>query len=531
MAATGGSNGGQGKGRERPSLLRALLQLGLVAVVLAGSVATVVHRGQVRKQVEQHLKEARAQARRDNPADLQKALAALEALFTLDADAADAQALAADVHTRLWLEHRRPEAEARAREHLARAEALESPSGERHGARALHLLADGKAVEAEKYLEELEAQGARSPKLWLARARAQQRRGHLLEARLTYARASEEAWREPRYPVAHAEALLDEGLYPQAAEALKKALGANPDHLQARLSLALARLYQGGTSELAARTVTGVQAREKELSPALQARLRVVRAALALAEGRVDEALTSAEEALAAAPDEHQALFVRARALAFRKDAGARAAFLDAVARQRTAPVLYLEGARALQHAEDGEGALALLDAYEAVFRDVRVADAEGRQVGALERDDRYWLVRGNVLEALGRPDEALQSYDNALAVKGVGMARAQYAKGALLLARQDYAAARALLVEVAPEDGRGTLAEAYEAMGDLFFAQEEFAAGCQHYFFGLSRALGQGVPRAALQERAEAVGRRLTTARQSNMARIWKQETEALLR
>ena len=65
------------------------------------------------------------------------------------------------------------------------------------------------------------------------------------------------------------------------------------------------------------------------------------------------------------------------------------------MAKRRTAPLLYLDGARALQQAGDGAGALALLDAYEAVFRDVQVPAAEGKTVGALERDDRYWLARG----------------------------------------------------------------------------------------------------------------------------------------
>ena len=116
MAATNGSNGGPRDGRRRESLPSALAQIGVVAVLLAGAVTYVVHRGQVRQQVDARMKAARTQAQRDNPADLRKALAELEALFQLDADARDAQALAADVNMRLWLEHRQPEAEAQARE-------------------------------------------------------------------------------------------------------------------------------------------------------------------------------------------------------------------------------------------------------------------------------------------------------------------------------------------------------------------------------------------------------------------------------
>jgi tetratricopeptide (TPR) repeat protein len=530
MAATDGNHGGQRDWRRRESLPSALLQVGVVAVLLAGAVAYVVHRGSVRQQVDTRMKAARTLVQRDNPADLSKALAELEALFQLDGDARDAQALAAEVNTRLWLEHRQPEAEARAREHLARAEALDSRSGERYGARAMVLVAEGKATEAEKYLEELKTQGAKSPKLALAEAQTLLARGRLSDARQAFARASETAWREPRYSVAHGEALLDEGMYAQAAEALKKAISANPDHLRARLSLALARLYQGGGRDEAAKTMSDMKAREAELTPALKARAGAVRAALALAEGRTDEARKDAEEALATSPDEHHALFIRARALALNKDPGARAAFQEAVAKRRTAPLLYLDGAPALQQAGDGEGALALLDGYEAVFRDVQVPAPEGKTVAALERDDRYWLARGRVLEALSRTDDAMTAYDRALAVKGVSMARAQYAKASLLMARKDYDAARPLLVEVAPENGMGSMPEAYEALGDLLFAKGEFATGCQNYFLGMSRSRLQGMPRETLKEKVSDVEKRLVDAGQSSIAKAWRTEAEALL-
>ncbi|QRK04662.1 tetratricopeptide repeat protein [Archangium violaceum] len=531
MAATNGSPGGARDWRRRERLPSALVQVGLVAVLLAGAVTYVVHRGSVRQQVQARMKAARTLAQRDNPADLRKALAELEALFQVDSDARDAQALAAEVNLRLWLEHRQADAEAGTREHLARAEALDSRSGERYGTRAMLLLAEGKPAEAEKYLEDLKTQGAKSPKLALAEAQALLARGRLLDARQAFARASEAAWREPRYPVAHGEALLDEGLYAQAAEALKKGMAANPDHLRARLSLALARLYQGTGRGDAARLVSDVMGREAEITPALKARTRVVQAALALTEGNPDEALKHAGEALAASPDEHHALFIRARALALKKEPGARAAFQEAVAKRRTATLLYLDGARALQQAGDGEGALALLDAYETVFRDVQVPAPEGRTVGAMERDDRYWLTRGQVLQALARAEDAMAAYDRALAVKGVERARAQYAKAALLMARQDYDAARPLLVEVAPENGMGTLPEAYEALGELLFAKGEFSTGCQHYFFGLTRARQQGESLETLKGKASDVEKRLAAAGQSAMARAWKNEVDALLR
>ena len=130
----------------------ALLQVGLVALLLVGAVVFVVHRGTVRREVGTHFKAARALAQRDNPEELGQAQGELEALLLLDEDVADAQALAADVSLRLWLEHQQPEAEARAREHQARAEALDSTSGERYATHARLLLAEGKPDQAAHYL-------------------------------------------------------------------------------------------------------------------------------------------------------------------------------------------------------------------------------------------------------------------------------------------------------------------------------------------------------------------------------------------
>ncbi|MBU8894930.1 tetratricopeptide repeat protein [Corallococcus sp. M34] len=524
--------GGKGRngGPRRESLGSALAQIGVVAALLAGGVTYGVHRGQVRQETETHLRMARAAAQRDNPADLAVAMQQLDALFALNADMRDAQALAADVQAELWLEHRQPGADARAREHLERAEALGARSGERYGARAQLLLAEGKTAEAERLLEELRTQGANSPRLTLAQARVLQLKGDLAGARQAYARAADASWKDPRFATAYGEALLDEGQYTQAVEAFSRATTANPDHLLSRVTAALARLYAGQPRESAEPTLADVRGRGRELTPTLQARAEALQAELALAKGAMEEALGAADQAIRARADERFALFTRARVLAARKSPEARAAFEAAVAARRTAPLPYVEGARALQSAGDGAGALALLDAYATTFKDVKVTLADGKPVAALSRDDRYWLARGGVLEAAGKQDDALAAYEQALAVRGVGMARAQYAKGALLLARKDYAGARPLLAAVAPETGAGTLPAAYAAMGDLLFAQGDFAAGCQHHYFGLVRARAQGTPRAQLASRIEAVRQRLEAAGQANMAKAWVTQTAATL-
>jgi tetratricopeptide (TPR) repeat protein len=534
MGMADGGIGGQRDWKRRESLASALAQVALVAVLLGAAVTYVVHRGRVRQETDTRLKAAQALAQRGNPADLERALKELDALFSVDPKVYGAHALAADLQAELWLEHHQPGAEEKVREHLARAEALESKDVERYGARVVRarmMLAEGKAAEADQVLQALRDRGASNPKLWLAHAQTLQALGNLQAARQAFSRAVDGAWKDPRYPAAYGEALLEEGLFAQAGEAVGRALSANPDHLQARLTAALSLLYMREKPDEAERMLREVQAREAELTPALKTRVLAAQAELALVRGNPEEALKHADAALAMLPDELLALFARARVLAAKKDPGARAAFEAAMARRKTAPLLYLEGAKALQQAGDGAGALALLDAYETVFREVQVPAGEGKTLSALERDDRYWLTRGGVLETAGRQDEAQAAYDRAIAVKGPWLARAQYAKGSLLLARKDYAGAREVLAAVTPDTGVGPIPEAYASMGEALFGQGDFATGCQHYYVALSRDRSRKVPLEQLQARAADIGKRLVAAGQANMAKAWKSETDALLK
>lgn len=531
--ADGGNDGGPRDWKKRESLGSALTQVGVVAVLLAAAVYFWVQRGKVREAVNAHLRTARELAQRGNPEDTQAALKELEALFALDVNAYDAQVLAADLHASLWLEQHVVEEEGRTREHLARAETLEASNRERYGARvvrALVLLHEDKAQEASTSLEGLVAQGASSPRLWLALGRVRQARGDLLGARQAFAQATESAWRDSRYAAEYGEALLDEGLYTQAHEALRKALLANAGNVQARLTAALVRLYQQPEKvDDVLTTVREVSAREDTLTPGLKARLLAVRAELALARGVPEEAVHEADTALALVPDAHYALFARARALAARKDSGARAAFEKAVTVRHTAPLLYLDGARALLGAGDAAGSLALLDTYEATFRDVRVPAGEGKAVAALERDDRYWLSRGGVLEAVGRPDDALASYDKALTAHGLGFTRAQYAKGALLLARKDYGGARPLLEPLAPADGTGVLPEAYAALGDVLFASGDAPGGYQQYLRSVLVAKARGLGGERLKAQVEELGKRLN-ASGTPLTKDWASDSAKLL-
>ena len=60
-----------------------------------------------------------------------------------------------------------------------------------------------------------------------------------------------------------------------------------------------------------------------------------------------------------------------------------------------------------------------------------------------------------------------------------MNLARAHYAKGALLLARNETDKAMASFSLVAPADGSGQLPEAYVSIGDVLFSKKQFAEAC----------------------------------------------------
>lgn len=243
-----------------------------------------------------------------------------------------------------------------------------------------------------------------------------------------------------------------------------------------------------------------------------------------------DQALGLADKALALADDDVWALFAKACALALKKDAAAAAAYDAVVAKDRTSPVFYFEGAQRLQAAGLTPEAMALLDKYESTFKDVRNTAADGKVVAWLDRDDRYWLTRGDLLREQGKLDEAMAAYDKAIEAKGLSLQKAYYAKGAVFLAKKDYDKAGAILVDITPPDGTGQLAEAYAAMGEVLFAKKEWGPGCQNYAYALTRYKALQAPREQLNTLLTDVEKKLRAAGQAPIAKLWMDEAKPLI-
>ncbi len=517
--------------KKRESLPSALIQIVLVGALLAAAVWFVVGRGNRKKEIADRLKEAKLVAIKDNPADLTKAIKMADEILALDTTAPEVLATLAALHTELWLLHKEPGHDGKAKEYLDRAEKAESKSDDRYGTKALHVLATGKPKEAEDFVEDLRKKGASTARLAYAQALALRAQANLQLSRAAFVLASDKGWKDPQYSSAFAEAWLEEGQFLPALDYFNKAMANNPDHLRSKVGIALARIERKDRVADAAETLKDLLARPKEeTSPYLRGRVLATAAELANFEEQWDQAINAADRALTENPDDAWALFAKAKALASKKDASAPQAFDAVIAKAPAAPHFYFEGAMLLQKAGSVDAALALLDKYENTMKPIVNPTADGKTQTYLERDDRYWLTRGDVLRDSGKLDEALVAYDKAIAAKNVNLVKATYAKGSVFLAQKKYDEAQAQLVDITPPDGTGVLAEAYVAMGEIQFSKKDWPAGCQSYAFALSKLKAQSMPREQLNAMLTDVEKKLIAAGQRPVAKLWVDEAKPLI-
>lgn len=519
--------------KRRESLGSALLQLALVAAVLGLGVYLVYRRGTARKELAQVMREARNTAQRGNREDLRAALGVVDRALKLDTSAADPNAFAAALWTDLWLDHHEPGARDKALESLEKAERAGARTADRYGVEAQHRLAAGDPAAVVTFVEDLRQRGGSGARLFLAEAQALRALGRRSEARASLLAAMDKDYRDGRLACALGEALLEDGT-PGAIDTFSRVTLEHPDLVRARLGLALARLLKGEKLAQVEAELTELLARERELSSVERARAEAINAGLLEAQGHYDEALTQAQSALLIEPKEVWAMLFRARALAATGDARAGQAFSALIDAAPAAPLFYFEGAARLQRARQADAATALLDRYEVFFRAVKSPGADGgradggEELSPLERDDRYWLARGDLLKSAGHLDGAGAAYERAINAEASNLARAVYAKASLLVARGEPALAQALLANITPPDGSGP-PEAYLAMGELLFQRKEWGAGAQSFAFGLTALRAAHAPSTRLTEVLLDVERRLKAGGQRELAKLWMDEARPL--
>ncbi len=435
---------------------------------------------------------------------------------------ADASALQGWILTLLWLESGDATRESAARAALVQAQQKNQNSEARFTTEAFHLVADKKPGDAVALLEQLRRKGAGGAKLYYVLGRAYQALGNLTLARTCFAAAVEKSWREARYHWALGEHTLLEG-NTGAIENFEKALRVNPQFEEAKLGKRLAQV----------RSPTFEVSKEAPLivsEPALQARALAIEGFWSLRENKTEEARALAVAALKVVKSEPWAMLVNAKAVAAVEADKSEEEWRRLIDAHATVPVFYFEAAEALQKIGRSAAALELMSRYETLFGNIQNQDANGVTINALTQDDRYWLQRGSLLKDMGKTEEALQSYDRAIAVQRFNRPRALFEKATLLLAKKDFEMGERTLAEVTPSDGSGPIAEAYLALYERNFAKSDWSGGCQNAAFALSRLKSSRASAERLKELIDSVSQRLKTAGQSKVATLWAQEAQLLV-
>ncbi|MBL8910086.1 MAG: cellulose synthase [Archangium sp.] len=527
MATDGTEENGNWKKRE--SFGSAMIQIIVVGALLTGTVFLVYKRGSNKKEIAELMTQARVTALKGNAADVKKALTIADEALAKDANAPDVNAFQAAMYTDLWLIHKEAGAEAKAKDFLEKAKKADAQTEDRYGTEALHLIAAGNNKGADEFVEDLRKKGGSGARIFFAQATAQRNQGNLKLAGTGFKAAMDKAWKDLNYADAWGEELLNEGAS-GAIDTFSKANTQNPDHIRSRLGLALARVQKKDRVGDAENILKELMGREGDLTGPQKARATAIGAAILNIQEQYDTAIVAADKAIALNPDDPWALHAKANALALKKDPGAAAAYDAVVAKAPSSPVFYFEGAANLQKAGQLEAGMALLAKYESFFKNVKNPTADGKEEIYLDRDDRYWLARGELLRNAGKQDEAMAAFDKAIAAKSLSLTKAYYAKAALLLEKKEYDKSAELLMDITPPDGTGQLAEAYMAMGEILFQKKEWGPGCQNYAFALTRLKATQAPREKLNDLLTDVEKKLKAANQKEVAKLWVEEAKPLI-
>jgi tetratricopeptide (TPR) repeat protein len=503
------------------------LKLGAAVVVLVALLVLYAREVRVETQVKdllfgaaaahgQRLGGARAALAKDSPAGWLQAEAAL--LQAIQHQPSNPYALAALAYCQQLLAADGVERRSQAEQAVLRAEAKDVNRPERHAARALSLIAAGRADEAATALRPLVERFPGEWELWDALGLSQRAAGNLDDAKKSLRRAMEIGWRTPRAGADYARLLLEEGSAVEAGLAYDRSLQANADHVRSQIGKAralLAMAAQGKTVDLKAarKWVDDVLARPAgDLSPAIRAAALGARAEALLAQGDAAAALKEAEDALAAQPGNAPGLRARALAMAAipAQKAGALAAMKEAIAKDRYDVSLYFDGSAALAQAGEPVQAEKLLGSYAALLpKTARYQLALARL--QISKDDLKGAAVALKAAADAEPTNASVYFEQG---------RLSQRQGDFTGARKAYEKALAL---------RDDYPEVYRQMGALYLDGKDVDQAVVVYVEALRRYKAARVPEPQLEPFYREVADRLTRANQEKRAEQWLKDARAM--
>lgn len=485
----------------------------IVGVVLAGGFGWYYKRSENSSMANKTAKAAQELLLKDDPTAYKAAEAKLkEVLEKYDASHGYSLASLAELNAILVREHKMADRKGAAEEYARKAAAENTNIAEEYSARALLMIADGKAAEAETYLtKDVVEKGGGGARIFAALGEALRAQGKVEEARRAFKAAFDADWRNPRFAQLIGESYLEDGDGANALAYFAKGLSANSEHIGCQLGAARAKILLGAGLKEAAETIVAVLGKDAELTPSLKARALLGKAEIMLHEQKTDEAIAAAHEASQADPTFAWTFLVKARAEAAKKDPNAEADFQKAVAADPYVSAFYFEAARSLLAAgDDGTKAIAFLDKYQG------------------KKDDRFFLEYGNTLKASGKLDEAVAKYDEAIKQNEMN-AQVYVAKASVLRSQQKFADAEKTLE--AAQAAQEFFPELYVEKAMLRFDKKEYEQGMQEYATALTQWRTAKQPREKLTSEIANVKDFLTKAGQKQYAQVWEKEATDLIR
>ena len=502
----------------RKAELRAAgMKIGGAALVAAGLFALYAREVKIEAQVQDLLAGqkiaggraggARADLNKDTPRGWLSAEEALQK--ALEMQPSNPYAVAAFAEVEVLLDR------ARAGEAVARAEAKDILLPERYEARALQLIAQGKAGEAETYVLALLQRFGAVPRLIDSLGRAQRASGKLAEARGNFKKAQDTDWRSPRFVADYAQALLEDGNALESSQAFDRALQANSDHSRsqigkARALIALTVLGRGGGDLKAARALCDAVLGKPDSTPQIKARALAARAEARLAEGDAAAATQDADAALFADAKSAAALRARALVAAAARKPDAAASFRSAIAADPYDASTYFDGASALVAAGDSAGAEKLLGAYAAT----------------LPRTARYHLALAQILARRESWKDAQVELKNAEKLEPTN-AQVYFEEGRVAQSQKDAKAATAAYERAAQL--RDDFPEVYRQMGRLYLESRNVDAALKVFNEALARYKTARTPPAVMEAFYTDVVQQVTRAGKRKLAQAWVKEARAL--
>jgi tetratricopeptide (TPR) repeat protein len=355
---------------------RLLLQVAVVAAVMALIIVWYRHHVQVRTQIENYLQEAAKVIPQDNYHDLLAAEEQLLKAYQLDDSNINTVVRLAVVQSQLWLEHGLADRKAGVEKLSAWMEKKNLPNPERFSTQALLMISAGKVAEAEKYLNGIIERAIEKKDIFLdssifgVRALAIQRQGKLKEAREDYSRASRFTAESPRYFAQLADLYLREGELERAARHFGDALRIKPSHhfsnLRQAYSFVLSEKNLDRAEKILEEYFDPQRHPEDSFSAPLDSLRYLVRAEFLLLKNDLAGAQQWVNKALAAYDANAEAHALAGRLAALNKDgARARAEFARALELDPYLPKIYFDRSEALFAMGDKADAVAKLKDFE----------------------------------------------------------------------------------------------------------------------------------------------------------------------